>query len=120
MRKYNKWLHGKIEFVAPALPKDLRGRTGCIFQKGVFDSKVGDEIFLLILEDKEFSMVLSKFLSFNLFCKTGVARTDYGLVAFLVFSVYDGPKYVSAYELFLNPHNMETIRMLSSSDTIPV
>lgn len=114
MIKDNKWLHGKHEFIAPFLAKELKGAMGCFFQEGVFDPEVREEIYLIILEDHQFSENLASLKSFNLFCKNGVGRTSYGVVAFLVFSVYDSSEYISAYELFLNPQKMETIRLLSS------
>lgn len=36
------------------------------------------------------------------------------MVAFLVFNVYNKSNHISDYELFLNPHSMKTINLLSS------
>jgi len=100
--------------VAPPLPKNFKSATGCLFQEAIFDTKVGTEIYLAILEESDYSETLGSLKDINLFCKTGVGRTAHGMVAFLIFNVYNKSYHISDYELFLNPHNMKTINMLFS------
>ena len=114
MLKKNKWTHGKHEFVAPPLPKELLGATGCLLNEVIFDPRVGKEVFLTIYETQEYSKSLASLGGFNLFCKSGILRTSHGTIAFLLFSVYDRSDYISSYELFLNPFNTKTIQLLSS------
>lgn len=115
MKKDNRWTHGKVEFVAPPLPPALQGVTGCSFQEAIFDPNVGNEIYLAIFEESQYAHGLAKLRQFDLFCKTGVVRTSHGPLAFALFTVYDGKEYNSAYELFLDPYEGETIRLLSSA-----
>ena len=115
MRKNTQWTHGKGEFVAPPLPPRFKETTGCLFQEGVFDQAVGNEVYLAIFERAECARDLARLRQFNLFCKNGVVRTSHGLVAFALFTVYDGEEYNSAYELYLNPYEGDTLKLLSSA-----
>ena len=114
MKKDNRWIHGKRKFVGPALPKNLKGVTCCLFQEAVFDIKVGKEIYLAILEKSDYSETYGSLKDIKLFCNTGVGRTTHGIIIFIIFSVYNESNHISDYELFLNPHNMKTINMISS------
>lgn len=100
--------------MVPPLPREQLGITGCRFEEGIFDSNVGSEFFLTIFENEQYSEALANLGSFKLFCRSGVVRTDHGVVVFLLFSIYDQSEYFSSYELFLNPYEMGTIRLLSS------
>jgi len=114
MRKNNRWVHGKREFVAPPLPNNLKYATGCLLQEAIFDHEVGSEIYLAILEEPDYCETYSSLERINLFCKTGAGRTNNGIVAFVIFSLLEENKHLADYELFLNPHNTKTIEMLSS------
>jgi len=114
MHKDNRWIHGKRTFVAPPLPKNLKGATGCLFQEAIFDPKVGSEIYLAILEEPDYCETLGSLERIDMFCKTGVGRTNNGMVVFLILRLFERNEHLSDYELFLNPHNMKTINMLSS------
>ena len=81
MRKENRWRYGKREFIAPPLPKDLLGATGCLFQEAVYDPDVGIGVYLAMLENHEFCETLALLRFFKLSCKTGIARTSQGLIA---------------------------------------
>jgi hypothetical protein len=50
---------------------------------------------------------------FQLFCKPVLARTDYGMLVVLLWSVRDRRKRVMGYEQFWNPNEEWTIRVLS-------
>jgi hypothetical protein len=115
VRKNTQWTHGKGKFVAPLLPSQLRGITGCLFREAVFDQAVGNEVYLAIFEQAECARDLARLRQFNLFCKNGVVRTSHGLVAFALFTIYDGEEYNSAYELYLNPYEGDTLKLLSSA-----
>ena len=113
MRKENKWTKGPMRLIFPALPIELRGVSGCRLLTASFDSAVGDEVYLAILEAPEFCQRLAETRPFQVFCKSGVARTSHGLVLFLLFTVRDGTDEVASYELFLNPQAMRTYELLS-------
>jgi len=106
MHKDNRWVHGKREFAAPALPDNLKGVTGCLFQEAIFDPKIGSEYYLAILEESDYCETLGSLESINLFCTTGVGRTNNGVVAFLIFSLSDityipHPKNMKAGQFYL-------------------
>lgn len=114
MRKHNKWTRGRVELRVPPLPPELRQRSGCIIDTATFDRQVGPEVYLAILEDTEYAAKLARTRPFELFCKPGLARTSHGMVVFMLFTVRSRDERVAWYELFLDPHQMGTIKMLSA------
>ena len=114
MLKRNKWRHGKRDFVAPPLPPELVGHSGCLLQTGVVDREVGEEVVLLMMENHPYCERIAALDPPDLRVKTGVARTSHGQVAFVVYSVFDGTERIAAFESFLNPNEIGTFRMLSA------
>ena len=54
MRKNNRWTLGARNFVLPDLPEDQKGRHGCRFLSTTFDPAVGEEVFVLFMEEPDF------------------------------------------------------------------
>ena len=114
MHKDNKWRNGPTTLEIPQLSSDLRGATGCCFQEAIFDPDVGQEVYLLILEEREYAEAYARTRPFNLLCTSGVVRTTHGIVAFLIWTVAAGSPAESQVEQFLNPSKLETIQLLSA------
>lgn len=90
MQKSNRWSHGVKDFVLPALPLELQGRHGCFLQRMTFDPLVGEEICVIYLEKPEYALRYGKVHPFNMFARSGLVRTPYGLVAFIVWQIAVG------------------------------
>lgn len=114
MFKQNKWNQGRIHLVFPPLAAELKGKIGCRIQKCVFDPIVGEEVYLMILDEPLYAKELADIKPFNLFCKTGMVRTNQGMVLFMLFTIKDGEEEVVTFETLLNPHKMNTVSLLSS------
>ncbi len=106
------WRGGMVDPDLGPMPEQYRGQSGCLFRPGVFEEAVGEELYLLMLEESGFVQRVASADPFNLSCTTGVATTSAGTLAFLLWSVYDGPDRVVTYEHFLNPFNAETMDLL--------
>ena len=114
MRKENRWRHGRTNIVFPPLPPDLRGRHGCLFHRFTFDSAVGEEICVVYMEEPEFAAAFRKIDPFNLNANTGAVRTPHGLVAFILWTIAANSPEEVLIEQFLNPHKIETVRLVAS------
>jgi hypothetical protein len=112
-RFFNKWTKGERHLVRPPLPADMRGITGCRLDWGVFDQDVGPEFFVTIMERSAFSLKLAAVKPFKMFCKTGMAHTDHGMIIFLVFSVFKGDARFASYGMFLGPFDQGTVASLT-------
>jgi len=102
--------------VLPKLPLPLaeyRGAANCFLLQATLDPKVGSEVCLVILEPSK-GKELANLQPFELFCDATISKTDHGLVAFLLWTIREGQRLVAWYELFLDPHKMETIKLLSA------
>ena len=87
MKKTNRWTHGTRTFVFPALPADRKGRHGCNLHRMTSDTVIGEEICAVYMEEPNFADQFSKVVPFNLFARSGVARTPHGVVAFIVWRI---------------------------------
>jgi hypothetical protein len=114
MRKHNKWSLGPTALAIPELDQRLLGATGCRFDKAIFDPKIGEEIYLSILETPDYATAYAQTRPFNLHAAQGLVRTKNGIVAFVVWSIAAGSPRQSDVEQFLNPNSVETIRLVSS------
>lgn len=115
MKKANRWTHGIKDFVLPPLPRDLQRRHGCFLQRMTFDPQMGEEICAIYLEEPEYAFRYGKIHPFNMFARSGLVRTPYGLVAFIVWQIAVGSADEIAVEQYLNPQNIEVIRLVSSA-----
>jgi len=96
MKKKNRWVHGRKDFVLPELPADLKDRHGCLLQRITFDPSVAEEVCAAYLHP-------------------GLARTRHGLVAFIIWQIAAGSPQEVLTEQYLNPQNIDTIRLVASA-----
>src|SRR5262245_18460397 len=115
MKKENRWAHEEGYFVFPALPPEVRGRHGRALHRLTFDEKIGEEICVVYLEQPEFVDKFSNIVPFNLIAHPGLARTPYGVVAFIVWQIAAHSAHEVMIEQILNPHNMGAIRIVASA-----
>jgi hypothetical protein len=67
------------------------------------------------MEEPDFADQYSKVVPFNLIVHSGLVRTPYGVVAFLVWQIAaSSPQEVMA-EQYLNPQNTGTVRLIASA-----
>jgi len=114
MIKENRWSGGKRHFVLPPLLEDLKGRHGCSLQRATFDKAIGEEIYVLYMEEPEFASQYSEVSPFNLFANFGLVRTPHGIVAFVVWRIAAGSPQEVSIEQFLNPQNIGALRLVAS------
>lgn len=110
----NLWKKGNVHLEIPPLPPEYQCVSGSVFKDFIFDSKVGNETALLLLEDPEFAKKLGSLKPFNLYSVPGMVRTSAGIIAYIIWSVSSRHGHVVDYEHPLNPFNMDTIRLLSN------
>lgn len=114
VHKNNKWNKGPMHLEFPPLTSQLKGKNGCRIEKAVFDPSIGEEVFIKILDEPIYAKELASTKPFNLFCKTGMVRTNQGIVLFILFIVTNGIEEIITFETLLNPHEMSTVNLLSS------
>lgn len=110
----NRWRHGSRALAIPPLPSRLRGSAGCLLAEAIFDVETGPEIYLAVLEEPSWCLPLAATRPFEVFCKPGLAQTDSGGVIFLIWRIAAESKNEVVREQFLNPNNINTIRILSA------
>ena len=113
MLLYNKWLGGKTQFQIPHLPPEYREVSGALFQRIVFDKKMGKEIALILLDDPQFTFRLGSLNPFGLRATTGIVRTSAGIIAYIVWTIYSSHGHIVDYEHLLNPFDIGTIHLIS-------
>lgn len=114
MGKANKWRGGQMHLKLPTLPQQYRGQSGAMFETTCLDETVGDEVILVILDDPQYSREIAALSPFNLFAKTGAIRTNAGLIAFIIWSVFNDRQHMVDYEHPINPFNQKLMSMISS------
>jgi hypothetical protein len=112
LRIHNDWPDEAFDYRVPQLPSDRIGRTGAFFTEGTFNPAIGEEVYLVVL-DTAFEWAPTDNLQVDL--RTGLARTDHGLLAFLVWIAKDAGQVVAWFEQFLNPFQPEVVRLLSAA-----
>lgn len=115
MMKQNRWLHGVRDFAFPHLPESQKGRHGCQFLTTTFDTVVGDEVYVVFMEEPEYVKQYAQVSPFNLLATTGLVRTPHGIVAYVVWRVAAGSPQEVLIEHYLNPHLIETLHLVSSA-----
>ena len=111
-KKDNHWTHGSKHWQVPPLPTEWRGLTGAQLQRATFDSSVGQEIFILILESPHKAGFPKLSQPSELRLKAGRASTSYGSIIFLLWTINLKQTRLATYEQFLNPHHLDTLRLL--------
>lgn len=107
-RRNTKWRHGLSRFNPPALNGLVEPIDGLFPLRAILDLTVGEEIVFYLRDQTPFMNDLCRVHPFRLMLKTGVARNEFGPLAFLLFWVanpQDPSNDIVAYDLYLNPHN---------------
>jgi Helix-turn-helix domain len=115
MRKHNQWRHGKQHLVVPPLSDAQLGAHGCSLQSATFDPDIGEEVYALYLEEPKFAKQYDGVNPFNMFAHTGATRTPHGIVGFIIWVIAAGSQAEITVEDFLNPQNIEELRLVSSA-----
>ena len=97
----------------PPLPAECRGTTGSVLQVATWDASIGPEVYLALLEE-DAGKKDADTCTFQLSGDCTISKTDHGTVLLLLWTAHYGPEKTTTYELFLDPHEMETIKLLSS------
>lgn len=107
-RHDTKWKHGRTSFDHPPLDEFIGIADGFFPIRVTLDPQVGEEVVLYLRDQTPFIDQLRQVRPFNLMLKIGVARNEFGPLAFLVFWVPhpQAPKQpFAAYDVYLNPHS---------------
>lgn len=113
MPKDNQWTQGPIELELPPLPSDLKDISGSLLQSGTFDPEIGEEVFLVILDTGFEWRDTETEEGGELRLKSGIAQTGHGLLAFLIWVLFENDERVAYFEQYLDPKNEETLRLLA-------
>jgi hypothetical protein len=119
-RRNTKWTQGKTCFEHPPLEDFIGMADGFFPIPATIDPKVGKEVVLYLRDQTSFMEEICRVRPFQLMLNTGVARNNFGPLAFLLFWIpnHDNPaKPFAAYDVYLNPHSktqMETWRQLAN------
>lgn len=115
MLKHNQWAHGSREFALPPLPADQVGRPGPMLMLMTFDADIGAEVCLMVKEEPRYAEQLGLVTPMNLLATTGLIRTPYGIVPYIVWTVAAQSAAEVKFEHFFNPTEMSTLRLLASA-----
>jgi hypothetical protein len=99
-------------FNHPALEDFIGIRDGFFPLRAILDLTLGEEVVLYLRDQTPFMDDLCRVRPFRLMLKTGVARNQFGPLAFLVFWVAhpDDPEQAfAAYDVYLNPHSQPQV-----------
>jgi hypothetical protein len=111
-RLHNKWPGGPVNFDFSSLPPEFDEVEAMLPLPLCLDPQVGTESVLLWFDRTEFIHQLAATQPFNLMMKSGVVRTDYGPLMFLVFWVpnpKDPLEPMSIVDCHLNPLNAQSL-----------
>ena len=112
----NKWPHDKEPPQLPLLPDKYQGPASGLLLEATWDAAIGPEVYLVIFDPcrREELATCAGWRPLQLLCSATIGRTDHGLVLLLLWTIHDGPKGVAWYKLFLDPHRMDTLKLLSA------
>ena len=113
MQRDNRWDKASRALQVPPLPAKLRGSSGCLLARAIFDEATGVEIYLAILEEPSWCLPLAATRPFKVFCKSGLAQTTNGAIIFLIWRLAGESDNETVHEQYLNPNNINAIRDLS-------
>lgn len=106
----NKWPYGKTKFTDIRIPELYKNFNGIFTLNVSLDKSLGTEVALYIRDETDFIYNVTNVKSFQLFMKTGIVKTNYGPLLFLLFFIPD-PEYKSKpfamYDIHLNPLKQE-------------
>jgi hypothetical protein len=105
-RKNNRYTLSPSQSTIEGLPTSLLGVSGILPMPMILDLTVGEEIALCWFDSTPFVHELASIQPFSLYLKTGLFRSKYGPLMWMVFFVTEGsaslPKR-AAVECFVNP-----------------
>jgi hypothetical protein len=110
----NQWRHGLRDFVLPPLPKEM-ARHGCGFHRMTFDPTIGEEVIVFFREEPPYAADLADVQPLTVLAYTGITRTPFGLVAFVVWQIAAGTAQESYVETFLNPFQFGTLKLIADA-----
>jgi hypothetical protein len=115
MLKNNRWTLGERHHVIPPLPEGMRGIWGCSLQRTAFDPSIGQEVHAVYTEEPDHAVEYADISPFNMLVHKGLVRTPYGIVAYLIWQMAIGTPQQVAVEQYINPHNMDALRLVSDA-----
>lgn len=111
---YNKWTLGKANFGIHRVSKAYEDYNGIFTVYASLDKSLGTEVILYIRDETDFIYDISKVRPFELFMKSGVVRTEYGPLLFLLFFIPD-PRFddrpFAMFDIHLNPFEPQHLAM---------
>lgn len=106
----NKWTFGNTKFTGITVPDPYKNFDGIFTLNVILDKSIGSEVVLYIRDETDFIYDISKVKPFELFMKSGIVRTDYGPLLFLLFFIPD-PRFedrpFAMFDIHLNPLKQE-------------
>jgi hypothetical protein len=108
----NQWKHPPRALTVPPLPERLRGKSGCLLARAIFDESVGTEVYLAVLEEPTWCVAIGEARPFKLLCRSGLARTAHGAIVFLLWRVAADSTVESVHEELVNPNHVEALKDL--------
>ncbi|HET6555716.1 MAG TPA: hypothetical protein VFG54_00285 [Prolixibacteraceae bacterium] len=105
----NKWNHGKVHLDLSFLQHIYIDTKGIKPVRLILDSKVGEEMVLLISESKRNAQDYHRLTNVSLNTKVGLVHTSYGPVCFLLFYFPYLPGGQATYENIINPKDFNQI-----------
>jgi hypothetical protein len=111
-RLHNKWLGGPMNYSFDGLPPEFAAVEALAPMTLCLDPKMGTEVALLWFDRTEFIHKVASTRPFNLMMKSGVVKTDYGPLMFLVFWVpnpMNPGEPLTAVDCHLNPMNSQSL-----------
>jgi hypothetical protein len=112
MRKENRLKPGLSNFSFAELTPELRTH-GCSLHRATFDPLVGPEVFAFFREDPGFAENLGDIEPFTLIAHSGVAKTPFGTIGFIIWQIAAGVSQELFAEQYLNPTQKGALALLS-------
>ncbi len=114
----NKWRNGLVKIILPSLPPEVLAHSGLKPWPLILDSRVGEEIVLLIMEPEELIREFKGLDIARFFTKYGMVNTSYGPVYWILF-YFRNPTtgQTTTYEYVVNPKDedhLSIVRHLAS------
>src|SRR5262245_45248136 len=86
-RRNTKWPHGPSRFNQPVLQEMVGPIDGLFPLKAILNLTTGEEVVLYLRDQTPFMDELCRIQPFRLMLNTGIARNEFGPLAFLLFWV---------------------------------
>lgn len=99
----NRWTRGKVDLKFPPPDPALIGRQGVLFQRSVFDPKIGAETYLLILDERRYAAELGDLPTMDVKLKPALVRTSAGALAVLIWQIGSRGRQIVTFEQYINP-----------------